>query len=125
MTYETCPHCGSPNITKITGDDEPTNHYGRLVCSDCGKWLSWISDPQKITERLKREHFIQGLLLSSQLNPWERHFLQDIKSKSWLTLRQKQKFEQISLKINGAVYSHENTPSGNSGAFAESDKFLV
>ena len=125
MTHTVCPHCGSFSIEKICGAREPTNHYGRLVCSDCGRWLAWVPKPEKVTAQLQRNDFIQGLLLSSRLNSWEREFLNTIKSKSWLTLRQKHKFDQISLKINGAIYSHENTPSDNSGAFAESDKFLV
>ena len=115
MSHTVCPYCGSFSIEKICGAREPTNHYGRLVCNDCGRWIAWIPKPEKITAQLARNDFIQGLLLSSRLNSWEREFLRDIKSKSWLTLRQKQKFDQIALKINGAVYSHENTPSRGSG----------
>lgn len=35
-------------------------------------------------------------------------FLRNIQSKRWLTPKQKHKFNQISLKIVGAIY--ENTP---------------
>lgn len=117
MTYETCPHCGSPNITKITGDDEPTNHYGRLVCSDCGRWLAWVPDPEITELVVQRNIYIDGLLQYSGVSSWERTFLRNIKSRRWLSDRQQQKFDQICKRLTGKKY--ENTPNRGSGRGAD------
>lgn len=43
-----CRHCGSSNLIRQVGDDEPTSiHYGRLVCGDCNKWIKWIPKPKQ------------------------------------------------------------------------------
>lgn len=114
---KTCNYCGSFSLQKTIGGSEP--HYGKLTCNDCGRWVCWLTNPEKITMQLRRTDFIRGLLLHSGLSAWERTFLQNIQAKRWLTPRQKQKFDQISLRVNGAVFTYENTPSRGSGRGAD------
>ena len=113
MSYQICHHCGSFSIEKICGICEPTNHYGRLVCNDCGRWLAWIPDP-KVTELVdKRNTYIDGLLGYSGISSWERVFLRSIKGRRWLSDRQQLKFDQICIRLIGKRY--ENTPIRGNG----------
>jgi hypothetical protein len=113
MTHTVCPHCGSFAIEKICGAREPTNHYGRLVCSDCGRWLAWVPNPE-ITELInQRNLYIDGLLQYSGISSWEQTFLRSIKGRRWLSDKQQLKFDEISTRLIGKKY--ENTPSRGSG----------
>lgn len=48
-----CKKCGSSNYLKfIYGNDEPTSHYGRIVCSRCNdRFIKWIPKPKPIPKR--------------------------------------------------------------------------
>lgn len=41
---EECQWCGSENVLFI---ETPNSiHYGRKDCKDCGKWCSWVRNPE-------------------------------------------------------------------------------
>ena len=52
----TCPHCQSTSLIVSSGKGP---HCGQLRCSDCGRWLKWLS---------KREVKDRGGLQVEQLN---------------------------------------------------------
>ncbi|MEO1558094.1 MAG: hypothetical protein AAFS12_00220 [Cyanobacteria bacterium J06632_19] len=113
MPLTICPHCGSNNIQKLIGDDEPTIHHGRIFCGNCESWLGWIPNPEKIKFFNERNLYIDGLLSYTGINSWERTFLRNIKGRLWLSPKQTIKFDQICERLTGRRY--ENTPNRGSG----------
>lgn len=73
-----CPHCGSFAIEKICEIQESTRHYGRLVCSDCSRWIGWIPKPEKVTAQLQGNNFIcptcDSLHLVEEIHPEQTHY---------------------------------------------------
>lgn len=94
-----CPRCDSLHILRITGDDEPTKHYGRLICGDCGKFITWLRDPSVSLNHLHRKETIDNALATSDLNQWERDFLKSIYEKRTLSPRQLSTYQRIYQKI--------------------------
>jgi hypothetical protein len=56
----TCQH-NDCEVKKMTSGP----HWGKLICSDCGKFIKWLSDPEKLnyTERCALLCEIAGDLL--------------------------------------------------------------
>lgn len=102
-----CPRCESTSLQIICGEDETTSHWGRLECSNCGRWIKWLSKPKSQAD-LSRSQFINGLLLSSQLTAWERSFLRSIRNRNYLTCKQQRRFQEISKKVTGGEWGVGN-----------------
>lgn len=104
-----CPRCDSTNLVEQKGDDEPTKHYGRLMCGDCGKWIAWLRDPSVTISSQIRERHINRLLKYSDhngyslLTSWDRQFLKNISNKRWLTDKQATCYQKICIKMSSVV----------------------
>jgi ribosomal protein S27AE len=99
-SYESCPRCGSANLIRQTGDDEPTSHYGRLKCGNCNKHLQWLKDPSTSLQTQQRAGAINTILNvhSLKLSSWERKFLVSVRESRHLTEKQQDKLNSISMK---------------------------
>lgn len=40
-----CLGCDSLHLIRVVGD-EPSIHYGRLICGDCGRFIKWLPKPK-------------------------------------------------------------------------------
>lgn len=89
---EKCRFCKSVNVLEII---EPANstHYGRLTCSDCGRFLKWLPKPKIPSISVAR------LLHGTGLETWERKFLKAIACRS-LTKAELIVIEAIEAKVN-------------------------
>lgn len=94
-----CSRCGSNNLKRLTGEDEVTAHYGRLICEDCGRFLKWLRDPTVCVSHLNRKQAIDLILANGNPNQWERQFLNDIRDRRVLTPKQQATYEKIHQKI--------------------------
>lgn len=44
MEIECCSYCGNPTLQfKETPE---TIHYGRIDCTNCGRWIKWVMNPK-------------------------------------------------------------------------------
>jgi ribosomal protein S27AE len=95
-----CPKCGSLNTIRWTGKDEPTFHYGRLTCGDCGRFIKWLKDPGKHFNKISRINAIDEILENhkNEITLWEHGFLWSIKESKHLTQKQKECLNGIGLK---------------------------
>lgn len=100
---ETCPRCESLNLNRQTGSDEPTCHYGRLVCANCGSFVKWLRDPSTSISYINRKQAIDSMLNSHNINHWERKFLQNIYGERTLSPKQQGKYEEIYKRLSPVV----------------------
>jgi len=102
-SYHKCPRCGSENLIRQVGDDEPTCHYGRLKCGDCGKHIQWLSDPAIDIIWRERVCVIDEILrcFPNKISKWEKEFLISIKSQRRLSEKQQEYFNSAGLKTLG------------------------
>lgn len=100
---EPCPKCGSHDLKRQTGDDEPTCHYGRLICNTCGRFITWLKDPSATLSHMNRKQAIDSMLNSQSINQWERTFLQNIYEVRVLIGKQQSKYEQIYKRLSPVV----------------------
>lgn len=104
-----CPRCDSTNLIEQKGDDEPTKHYGRLMCGDCGKWIRWLRDPSVTVSSQIREQHISRMFSycdhngNNPLTSWDRQFLKNISNKRWLTDKQAACYQKIYIKMSSVV----------------------
>lgn len=49
-------------------------HFGKQICSDCGKFLGWEKKPETQDRERKLSEFFQGAR-SARLTQWERTFV--------------------------------------------------
>lgn len=102
-----CPACNSVFLKIICGQDEPSSHWGRLECVNCGRWIKWLPKPKP--QQVNRSKFIGGLLRSEKLTAWERTFLGSIRERRCLTAKQQKSFQDICRKITGSIYKPPDT----------------
>jgi transcription elongation factor Elf1 len=104
-SYQQCPRCGSDNLIQQVGKDEPTCHYGRLKCGDCGKHIQWLKDPLVTQFWNDRIRVIDEILNchSHQITNWEREFLQSIQLQRRLSEKQQERFNAVGLKTLGRI----------------------
>lgn len=93
-----CPKCDSLHILRITGEDEATIHYGRLVCGDCGQFIDWLRDPDVSIAHINRKQAIDSMLATASLNEWERSFLKNIYEERTLSPKQSNVYQRIYQK---------------------------
>lgn len=108
-----CPRCESNNLKRQTGDDEPTSHYGRLVCGDCGSFVKWLRDSDVSIIYLTRQESIDSMLESQKLNQWERSFLQNIYEKRSLSPKQQAKYEEVYKRVSPVVNTTRDKESAD------------
>jgi len=110
--FTECPQCQSNNLVRITGDAERTIHYGRLSCSDCGRWICWLRDPSTTITTLQRQQAIDTLLqYRHQLTDWEFKFVRSIYKSRYLTPKQRDKLNAIGLRILKIRICLDESPS--------------
>ncbi|MEC4811897.1 MAG: hypothetical protein SAK29_01265 [Scytonema sp. PMC 1069.18] len=104
-TPSQCRHCGSENLIRQTGTDESTLHYGRLSCSDCGRWHSWLKDPTVSLQWQQRTKVIDKLLIGHghRLSNWECDFLKSVREQRVLSPKQKDRLNVIGRKCLGVL----------------------
>lgn len=95
-----CAACDSTYLKIICGQDEPSLHWGRLECGNCGQWIKWLPKPKPQPD-LNRGQFIDELLRFNKLTAWERNFLGSIRNRDYLTCKQQKRFQEISKKVTG------------------------
>jgi hypothetical protein len=95
-----CPHCGSKNLYSLTGDDEPTRHYGKLGCEDCQKFIKWLANPKVTEECENRRQLINQTLDAERVTGWEAFFFREIRDRRTLSPKQLQKYNQICSRHN-------------------------
>lgn len=66
-----CPSCGSYKVLESL-EPETSIHYGRVTCSECGRFIRWMPKPKV------PDISIAKLLHGTGLEPWERKFLKTI-----------------------------------------------
>lgn len=110
-----CRHCGSNNLIRLTGTDEPSQHYGRLSCIDCGRWLAWLRDPSTSLQWQLRAEVIDKLLIGhgNRISVWERSFLQSVQEQRNLSPKQKDRLNAIGLKYLGMHICATDAPIKN------------
>ncbi|NJO62529.1 MAG: hypothetical protein HC836_31170 [Richelia sp. RM2_1_2] len=100
---ERCPRCDSSNLIQQTGEDEPTCHYGRLKCKDCGRFITWLRDPTATLSHMNRKSTIDVWFANPEKYPrneWECRFLYDIYDRRVLTQKQQRHYERIYKKLS-------------------------
>ena len=100
-------------MIRQTGTDEPSTKYGRLICSDCGKFLKWLRDPSVSLNHLTRQESIDSMLESQKLNQWERSFLQNIYEKRSLSPKQQAKYEEVYKRVSPVVNTTRDKESAD------------
>jgi hypothetical protein len=117
-----CPRCYSINLIRQTGDDEPTSHYGRLKCGDCGKHIQWLRDPSVSLRHSARATAIDAILAehTSKLSTWEKDFLRSVREQRNLSQKQQDRLNAIGLKCLGmricaSEYEQKITPYAVAG----------
>jgi len=96
-----CPYCQSDNLKRLTGTEEPTRHYGRLICGDCNRWIAWLQDPFTTLQWQARAKAIDVILCAHTTTNWERGFLESVREQRVLTVKQQDRLNAISLKYRG------------------------
>jgi hypothetical protein len=84
------------NTTKIIEMDNGSIHWGKSVCSECNKWLSWVKNPNitKIAE--ERDLTITNIINNnSNLAPKHLSYLYSIKGKRFITPKQQKYYEDL------------------------------
>jgi transcription elongation factor Elf1 len=102
-TTDDCPGCGSTNLIRQTGNDEPTLHYGRLKCKNCGKHIQWLRDPGVSLQWQFRADAIDKILSihNHLISQWERGFLQSVREQRNLSPRQRDRLNAVGLRCLG------------------------
>ncbi|MEM7580528.1 MAG: hypothetical protein AAF316_11920, partial [Cyanobacteria bacterium P01_A01_bin.80] len=88
-------------------DDEPTSHYGRLVCGDCGKFIKWLRDP-KHDEWVEKRNELIDILLGQPITNWEYHFLKNKKDVRYWNKVAEKNFQNIAAKFDLPTNSWDN-----------------
>jgi hypothetical protein len=103
MDNHTCPRCQSKNLIRLTGDDEPSIHYGRLECGDCGAFIQWLRDPSTTLVTIQRQGAIDDILQNhkSKLRLQDIKFLESMQSKRYLTPKQQDYLNSLARQCLG------------------------
>ena len=111
MDVTTCPHCLSENLIRQTGADEPTKHYGRLKCGDCGKHIQWLKDPSVTLQHMNRTTAINTILSnhSDKLSDWGKEFLVSVREQRVLSLKQQIHLNSIGRQCLGMRICADNS----------------
>ena len=89
--YNACKHSQKEEIILPQG----SKHYSKLICAQCGQWITWGRSPLVTAEHDARVLLIDRYLKYGFCNQWQRDFLRNIRDKRWLTDKQKAKYESI------------------------------
>ena len=85
--------------TKVVLTPELKKHYGKKVCYDCGKWISWVKDPKIDEAHLRRNNEIE-YLLKNPLDNKDKSFLESIRKQRILLPKQQLWYDSILKKLN-------------------------
>lgn len=70
-------------------------HYGKEVCSACGKFFAWVKNPETEKAQSEAERAVEEIF-SKTRNERERDFLKSIQQqKYYFTPKQKEWFESL------------------------------
>ena len=96
-----CASCGSSRVNLVKMPDYCTHHTARR-CGTCDTFLDWQPKPATKEHQKQRRATIERLLKSSQLNQWERSFLEGLKSRK-LSPKQTECLAKIESRFGGAA----------------------
>lgn len=60
------PSCDKCNGELIFVEIPNSVHYGKEICSNCGKWFRWIKHPEKINQRTKTSRYSINQILEAK-----------------------------------------------------------
>jgi len=63
-------------------------HFGKVRCLDCGRFIRWEPKPETIARYRLSGFKLARLAMNSQLNAWERNFVQSLLGHHKLSPRQ-------------------------------------
>jgi hypothetical protein len=93
----------SHNSTKVIELPNDSAHWGKNVCVDCNKWISWVKNPNitKIAE--ERDTMITSIINNNpNLDPKHLSYLYSIKGKRFISPKQQQYYDGI-IKIKNLI----------------------
>jgi hypothetical protein len=91
--------CLHQTLVKVI-NDPPSVHYGKLICSQCGRFIKWIPNPHTIERVIQQEVLINQMIdvYHTRMSSYEIIFLSDIKSNKFLLPKQLLFFEELKKK---------------------------
>lgn len=92
--------CEHINAKTILTPDGP--HHGKVICSDCGKFLGWAPKPETEARNKAEARLIEALNQdSTPLSDWERSFVQSIaKQHPKLSPKQRETLQKLATKFH-------------------------
>lgn len=91
---KSCQHTNTKDILMPDG----YVHYGKKVCADCNKFITWIPNPANVQLRLERRAQIDKLINDCALSEWEKQFCESVKTSKFLTEKQTACFDRTLKK---------------------------
>jgi hypothetical protein len=95
-----CPKCGGTRIN-IVKMPEGCAHYAARRCGQCDRFLGWAPKPESQQKRQQMQTTINQMLQSPQLSPWEREFLENMRSRRSLSPKQQEIVSRIEVEVGG------------------------
>lgn len=95
-----CLSCGSTRINLVKMSDYGI-HHTPSCCVECDRFIGWETKPAN-QEKQQRQTKINRLLEFSQLNQWERTFLELLKGKK-ISPKQQEVLTKIEANVRGAA----------------------
>jgi hypothetical protein len=87
-------------------------HYGRVVCEDCGKQLCWKPSPANVDRRRRNTVNLNKLLGTHRLTEWEKGFCQALIDNPRLSPRQQRCLDGLVSKYLEDI---QNDPQKRNG----------
>ena len=78
-------------------------HYGKRVCSDCGKFITWVKDPELDDQHVRRTNEIT-FILRNPINGKDRDFLEAIRKQRVLTPKQQKWYNNIRSNLSKFLF---------------------
>lgn len=90
-----CPHTN----TRLELMPEGSQHYAKVICSDCGKFLRWEKHPRTVEREKSNAGALVRLRKDERLTQWEREFVASVEGQGpKLSPKQQRVLETIAGK---------------------------
>lgn len=70
------PTCNHPSTRFVLTPE--TQHYGKDICTVCGKWVQWVKKPENIERDAEAGRRIVDLRGKAFLSEWEVSFISSL-----------------------------------------------
>lgn len=91
--FKECSHSKTTTVLEYHGP-----HYGRSVCSDCGKFLGWVMKPENIERQKQNARILSALVKIEGLSDWERHFIRTLVTHKNISPKQQTRLLELEEK---------------------------